>query len=235
MVYKAVVQLVQEELDKERMKSHTYVNVEIPASPQSPPGQGEYENCDFLNSVSRWRQNDLQNGSVPKASAPLPSPKEAKSNSKPPPANKPKLLSKPDGAAVAKATAQTKGNYVNLEFPSEVIKNKPGSPVQESVAPFSAQPSPAHRTNVPRLNLNAAQGGSKSPVEVKQKSPTNPDYEIVPKKTSPSPVSSPGSEMPPQKKKVSSSDYEFPAISRNHDDKKQSAHVPEGVFSYIVM
>ena len=243
MVYKAVVQLVQEELDKEKLKSHTYVNVEIPSTaPQSQSGHGDYENCEFVKSVSRWKQSDLQNGSVPKASMPLPAPctKEAKTNTKPQPrpANRlPMPSSKSEGAAVIKSNAPTKNNYVNLEFTPEVTENKPVSPVKEVDVPKLAQPLSPPRGNTPSLNLNVVKGDRHSPVGgtvgVKPKSPpTHVDYEVLPKKTSGSTVSRLGNEMAPQRNKGLSADYEFPAMSAAGVDKKQSKqHVPEGMFT----
>lgn len=216
------------------MKSHTYVNVELPTSPQSPPGNEDYENCEFLNSVSRWRQSDVENGSSPKPLAPLPSPKETKSNSKPQLASKPNLL-KLDRAAAAKSSAHANGDYVNIEFPSKVIKTTPVSPARETSAPFAAPLSPAHRANIPGSNSSRARTGNGSPLEMKQKSPTNSDYEVVPKGMTPSPVSSPGYEKPPPMKKVISSDYEFPVVSAKREDKKPTVHVPEGMLSYIIL
>ena len=56
MIYKAVLELVQTELVKEKFKEHTYVNVEIGTD---KPGNGDdYENCDFIGSVNRWKQED---------------------------------------------------------------------------------------------------------------------------------------------------------------------------------
>ena len=56
MIYKAVLELVQTELVKEKFKEHTYVNVETGTD---KPGNGDdYENCDFIASVNRWKQED---------------------------------------------------------------------------------------------------------------------------------------------------------------------------------
>lgn len=233
MVYKAVVQLVQEELDKERLKSHTYVNVEIPAASNSPTGHGNYENCEFLNSVSRWKQNDLQNGSVRKALAPLPAPvpKETKTNSKvqPQPANrKPVPRSKPDEAAPLKPNVPTKSvDYVNLEFTQEASKNIPASAVKDALpdGTNSTQPKSPTKANVPSLNFNEVKGDTKGSGAVRQKSPTAPDYEVLPKRTSVSAAASSGNEKPPQKNKVVSADYEFPSMCA---PQKQSKEVPEG-------
>ena len=233
MVYKAVVQLVHEELDKERLKSHTYVNVEIPAASKSPTGHGNYENCEFFNSVSRWKQHDLQNGSVPKALAPLPAPvpKETKTNPKPQPqpANrKPVSRSKPDGAAAVKPNAPTKSvDYVNLEFSQGACKNIPASAVKDALpdGTNSAQHKSPTRANVPSLNFNEVKGDSKGSAAVRQKSPTPPDYEVLPKKSSMSAAASSGNEKRPQKNKVVSADYEFPAMCA---PQKQSKEVPEG-------
>lgn len=226
------MQLVQEELEKEKLKSHTYVNVEIPAASKSPNGRGDYENCEFMNSVSRWKQNDLQNGSVPKAVAPLPAPtpKETKTNSKPQPqpqpANRlPMPTPKSDGAAVVKSNAPTTSDYVNLEFPREVTNNVPVSPVKVTNGAPSAQPRSPTRSNMPSLNLNEVKAGSKGPAAVRQKSPTTPDYEVMPKRTPGSGAASSGNDKPPQKNKVVSADYEFPAVVA---PQKQSKEVPEG-------
>ncbi|KAL9960413.1 hypothetical protein ACROYT_G033865 [Oculina patagonica] len=236
LVYKAVVQLVQEELEKEKLKSHTYVNVEIPAASQSPNGRGDYENCEFMDSINRWKQNDLQsNGSVPKAVAPLPAPtsvpKETKTNSKPQPkpqpANRlPMSTPKSDGAAVVKSNAPTTSDYVNLEFPREVTNNVPLSPVKVTNDAPSAQPRSPTRSNMPSLNLNEVKAGSKGPAAVRQKSPTTPDYEVMPKRTPGSGAASPGNDKPPQKNKKISTEYEFPAMVA---PQKQSKEVPEGL------
>lgn len=232
LVYKAVVQLVQEELEKEKLKSHTYVNVEIPTASKSPTEVGNYENCEFLSSVSRWKQSDLQNGSVPKAPLPAPvlapAPKETETNSKPQPANRqPMPTPKSDGAAVVKSNSPTKGDYVNLEFPGKVTKNIPASPVKDTDGATSAQRRSPTGSNVLSLNLNEVKGGSKGPaVAVRQKSPTTPDYEVLPKRSSGPGTATPGNQKPPQKNKVVSADYEFPAMVA---PQKQSKEVPEGM------
>lgn len=203
--------------------------MEIPAAAQSPTGQGDYENCEFASSINRWKQSDLQNGSVPRAPAPLPAPKETKCNSKPQLANKPSLpRSKPDGVAVVQSNAPTHPDYVNVEYTPEVTKTKPASPVKDADGAISAQPLSPAKSNASSLNLNEVKGDIQSPVAVRQKSPTIPDYVVMPKKMSAPAVSSSRTGKAPQENKVVSADYEFPSKCAPRVNKEQAKHVPEG-------
>lgn len=227
-MYKAVTQLVQEELDKEKIKSHTYVNVEIPEVSQSPTGREDYENCEFAQSVSRWKQSDLQNGSVPRAPAPLPAQKQSKTKSKPQLPNKPPLArSQPDGAAVVQPNAPIQHDYVNLEYNPAVTKNKLASPVRDDGAVSTQLLQPA-KSNASNLNLNEVKAGNQNSTAMRQKSPTTPDYEVVPKKLSTPAVSNSRNAKAPQGNKAVSTDYEFPSVCAPRFNKEQAKHVPEG-------
>ena len=219
LVYKAVMQLVQEELDKEKIKSHTYVNVEMPAASQSSSEREDYENCEFAQSVRRWKQSDLQNGSVPREPAPLPAQKQTKTKSKPQLPNKPPLpRSQPDGAAVVQPNAPMHHDYVNLEYNREVTDGA-----------IAAQPLQPAKSNASKSNLSEMKGGSQNPVAVQQKSPATPDYEVLPsKKASVTAVSSSRNAKAPQGNKVVSADYEFPLMCAPRVKKEQAKHVPEG-------
>lgn len=232
LVYKAVTQLVQEELEKEKIKSHTYVNVEIPAGSQSSTEGEDYENCAFAESVSRWKKHDLQNGSVPRKPAPLPSArKQIQTKQKPELANKPTLSrsppdgAPPDGAAVAQSNAPIHNDYVNLEYKPAVAKNKPVSPVRDADGAIVVQPLQPAKSNASNLKLNEMKGGSQNPVAVQKKCPTSMDYEVVPKKVSVPAVSS---SKAPQGNKAVSSEYEFPSMCAPRVNKEQAKHVPEG-------
>ena len=222
-------QLVQEEQEKEKMESHTYVNVEIPAASQTPTGREEYENSEFALSVSRWKQSDLQNGSVPRAPAPLPAQKPTKPKSKPQLASKPTLpRSQPDGAAVVQPNAPIHHDYVNLEYNHEGTKNKPASPVRDADSAILAQPLQPAKSSVSYVNSNEVKGGNQSSVAVQQKSLTTPDYEVVPKKLPAPAASSSRNAKAPQGNKVVSTDYEFPSVSAPRVNKEQAKQVPEG-------
>ena len=209
------------------MKSHTYVNVEIPTASQSPTGREDYENCEFAQSVSRWKQSDLQNGSVPRAPAPLPAQKQAKTKSKPQPPNKPSLTRpQPDGAAVVQPNAPIHHNYVNLEYSPDVTKSKNASPVRDADGAVSVQLSQPAKSNA--SNLNEVKRGNQNSAAMPQKSPTTPDYEVVPRKLSTPAVSSSRNIKAPQGNKVVTADYEFPSMCAPRVNKEQAKHVPEG-------
>ena len=203
--------------------------MEIPAESQSPTGREDYENCEFAQSVSRWKQSDLQNGSVPRAPAPLPAQKQTKTKSKPQLPNKPPLpRSQPDGAAVVQPDAPMHHDYVNLEFYPEVNKNKPASPVRDADGAISAQPLQPAKSNASNLNLNEVKGGNQNSVAVQQKITSTPDYEVLPKKLSTPAVSSSRNAKAPQGNKAVSADYEFPSMCAPRVNKEQAKHVPEG-------
>lgn len=202
--------------------------MEIPAASQSPTAREEYENCEFALSVSRWKQSDLQNGSVPKAPAPLPAQKPTKPKSKPQLANKPILpRSQPDGAAVVQPNAPIH-NYVNLEYNYEGTKNKPAPPVRDADSAILAQPLQPAKSSVSSVNSNQVKGGNQSSVAVQQKSLTTPDYEVVPKKLPVPAASSSRNPKASQGNKAVSTDYEFPSITAPHVNKEQAKRVPEG-------
>ena len=223
------MQIVQEELEREKLKSHTYVNVEISAASQSSTEREDYENCDFALSVSRWKQSDLQNGSVPRAPAPLPAQKPTKPKSKPQLANKPTLpRSQPHGAAVVQPNAPIHHDYVNVEYNHEVTKNKPASPVRDTDGAILAQPLQQAKSNASYLNSNEVKGGNQNSVAMQQKSPIIPDYEVLPRKLSTPAASSSRNAKASQGNKPVSADYEFPSICAPHVNKEQVKHVPEG-------
>lgn len=201
--------------------------MEVPAGSQSSTEREDYENCAFAESVSRWKKHDLQNGSVPRKPAPLPSArKQIQKKQKPELANKPSLpRSPPDGAAVAQSNAPIHNDYVNLEYKPAVAKNKPVSPVRDADVAIVAQPLQPAKSTASNLKLNEMKGGSQNPVAVQKKSPTNMDYEVVPKKVSVPAVSS---SKAPQGNKAVSSEYEFPSMCAPRVNKEQAKHVPEG-------
>jgi len=203
--------------------------VEISTASQSLNGREDYENCEFAQSINRWKQNDLQNGSVPRAPAPLPAQKQTKSKSKPQPANKPSLTrSQPDGAAVVQSNAPMHHDYVNLEYSPDVTKSKNASPVRDADGAVSAQSSQPAKSNASNLNLNEVKRGYQDSAVVPQKSPATPDYEVVPKKLSTAAVPSSRSAKAPQGNKAVSADYEFPSMCAPRINKEQVKHVPEG-------
>ena len=209
LVYKAVVQLVNEELKEEEFKYHTYVNVNIPSSPTSPSGHSNYENVDFIKSVSRWQESEIQNGSVPRAL--LTEPKETK------------------GSIVAKQTESSKElptvgktrDYVNFDFGS---KNDVGSrfvaAAPNSKPPVSMKPAfPQQDLNKPTLNSNTVKGGN---------SQTVADYEVMPRTASGPPGLNLQNETTAQRSKGATSDYVIPPASVSSGDKAQARHVPVG-------
>lgn len=217
LVYKAVVYLVQEELEKDQMKGHTYVNVPISPPPLSPQEDSTYENCEFLRSVARWKQSDRDNGS-PRRSLPT-DPKENKSDLKPAATNKAR-----ESSSVA---PERTNDYVNLEFPSRNEANSSLSPHAPAAKPMvSVKPSflPGD-SNKAAVNSNAMKGGVTSPLSGRQQAPTVSDYEILPSNAGLKPGNA---GIATHKNKGSAGDYEIPAQSASLD-KKEAKHVPEGL------
>lgn len=203
--------------------------MEIPDASQSPTGREDYENCEFALSVSRWKQGDLQNGSVPRAPAPLPAQKPTKPKPKPQLANKPPLpRSQPDGAAVVQPSAPIHHDYVNIEYNHDATKSKPASPVRDADVAILAQPLQPAKSNASYVNSNEGKGGNQNAVAVQQKSPTTSDYEVVAKKLPMPAASSSRNAKAPQGNKPVSAEYEFPSMCAPRVNKEQAKHVPEG-------
>lgn len=215
LVYKAVVYLVQEELEKDQMKGHTYVNVPISPPPLSPQEDSNYENCEFLRSVARWQQSDRDNGSLRKS---LPTePKENKSDLKPAARNK--------ASESSNVAPERTNDYVNLEFPSRNEANSSLSPHAPAAKPMvSVKPSFLQGdSNKAAVNSNAMKGGVTSPLSGRQQAPTVSDYEILPSNAGLKPGNA---GIATHKNKGSAGDYEIPAQSASLD-KKEAKHVPE--------
>ena len=216
-----MVYLVQEELEKDEMKGHTYVNVPMSPLPLVPQEDSTYENCEFLRSVARWKQSERENGSRRKS---LPTePKENKSDLKPPATNKAREIS---NVAPERTNA-----YVNLEFPSRNEGNSSLPPHAPAAKPVvSGKPSFLQGdSNKAAVNSNAVKGGVASPLSGRQQAPTVSDYEILPSNAGPK---SGNAGIATQKHKGSAGDYEIPAQSASRE-KKEAKHVPEGrLFMY---
>ena len=200
------------------MKDHTYVNVPISPPPLSPQEDSNYENCEFLRSVARWKQSDRDNGSL-RSSLPT-EPKENKSDFKPAATNKARESS---NVAPERTNA-----YVNLEFPSRNEANSSLSPHAPAAKPMvSVKPSFLQGdSNKAAVNSNAMKGGVTSPLSSRQQAPTVSDYEILPSNAG---LKSGNAGIATHKSKGSAGDYEIPAQSASRD-KKEAKHVPEGRF-----
>lgn len=211
--------LVQEELQKDEMACHTYVNVPISPPPSSPQEDSTYENCEFLRSAARWKQSDKENGSLLKS---LPTePKEIKSDLNQPATNKAR---KPSNVAPERINA-----YVNVEFSSRNDANSNLSSHAPAAKPVvSPKPSfPQGDLNKAAVNSNAMKGGVVGPLSGRQQAPpTVSDYEILPSNAGPK---SGSAAVAPQRNKGSAGDYEILPQSGSRD-KKEAKHVPEGRF-----
>lgn len=204
-----MVQLVNEELKEEELKYHTYVNVNIPTSPTSPSGHSNYENADFIKSVSRWQESEIQNGPVPRAL--LAEPKETEGS----------IVAKQIESSKEPPAARKTRDYVNFDFGS---KNDVGSKfvaaAPNSKPPVSMKPAfPRQDLNEPTLNSSAVKGGNSQAVA---------DYEVLPGTASVPPGLNLRNETTAQRSKGTSSDYEIPPASVSSGDKAQARHVPEG-------
>ena len=200
------------------MKGHTYVNVPMSPPPLSPQEDSNYENCEFLRSVARWKQSDRDNGS-PRRSLPT-EPKENKSDLKPAATNKARESSN--------VAPERTNDYVNLEFPSRneansgLSRHAPAAKPMVSVKPSFFQGD----SNKAAVNSNAMKGGVTSPLSGRQQAPTVSDYEILPSNAG---LKSGNAGIAAHKNKGSAGDYEIPAQSASLD-KKEAKHVPEGRF-----
>ena len=200
------------------MKGHTYVNVPISPPPLSPQEDSNYENCEFLRSVARWKQSDGENGSRRKS---LPTePKENQRDLKPPATNKAR-----ESSSVA---PERTNDYVNLEFPSRNEANSSLSPHAPAAKPLvSVKPSFLQGdSNKAAVNSNAMKGGVASPLSGRQQAPTISDYEILPSNAG---TKSGNAGIAIPKYKGSAGDYEILAQSASRD-KKEAKLVPEGRF-----
>ncbi|KAM7437282.1 protein tyrosine phosphatase [Porites harrisoni] len=239
LVYKAVVQLVHEQIEEEKLTFHTYVNVELPKSPKSQTlsGESNYENCEFIKSVNRWKQSDIQNGSVPRKKLPLPveapagtkfDPKPSLSKKapitppSPDPSKRPPLpLPSPEQMLTSPDIKGGK-DYVNVEFlssneqrrksPMEVTENKPA---------MSGKPTVPHK---PMQNSDGGKVRGQSPTSGQQKPPSISDYEVLP---GPSSTASPPTVIN-TRNKGTVSDYEIPPVA-SQGAKNPTRHVPEGL------
>ena len=253
LVYKAVVQLVEEELEKDKFKFHTYVNVQLPRSPQSPTGH--YENCDFIKSVDRWKQSDMQNGSVPRRplSLPLVEPEETKTDPKPlaskrgaiAPPSPEGMIAKPVPAERKSDPKPFSSNRAPLPTPSPegmvVSSERKGSKdyvnlefaksieAVKKLSPTESKPAISTKPTVPYKD--AVKRGAQSPTGGQVKSPIFPDYEVLPGPSPSPPMLNTANNTAVQRNKGSVSDYEFPS-SAAQGGKKQITHVPEGMVGY---
>lgn len=207
--------------------------MDLPTSPKSPPEQPNYENCEFIKSIVRWKQSDMQNGAVPRAplSLPLPVPTERKSHSTPPSGNTTSPTS-PEGMLAKSSASKTNKDYVNVDFGN---KNDLGDTFAaggpENKAATSVKLAlPDRDYNKQVVNSNAIKGGVQTPSTGQQESPTYSNYEVLPRTaSSPAAVNHAEKDASAQKNKGLLSDYEIPPLA-THSDKKQTRHVPEGRF-----
>lgn len=236
-MYKAVVLLVQEQIEEEKFTFHTYVNVELPKSSQTLFGESNYENCEFIKSVNRWKQSDMQNGSVPRKKLPLPveAPAGTKTNPKPlsskkgaipppspDPSKRPPLPLPSPEKMLASPDVKGGKDYVNVEFlSSNDHKRKSPSIVTENKSAMSGKPTVPHK---PMQNSDGGKRRGQSPTSGQQKPPSISDYEVLPGPSSPA--------SPPTVintgNKGTVSDYEIPALA-SQGAKNPTRHVPEGM------
>lgn len=218
LVYKAVVHLVEEELNKDEIKSHTYVNVPVSTPLRSPQGNSSYDNPEFFKGVVRWKESDKQNGSVPKAPATATESKTDKSESKQRTTNEGS-----GGNNLGVERTNDINDYVNLQFPTRTGANNKFATVGQGTKPtVSAKPSFAKGDLDKRvLSANATKGG----VRKEPNSPTVSDYEIL---AVPARQKS-GSDTAIQRKKDSVGDYEVPPLSGSSVKKEEARHMAEGL------
>ena len=167
-IYKAVIELVKEELQKEesrRFQDHTYVNVEI-----QPDAAEDYANCDFIDSVKRWTEN----GEKPVSLAGKVKVEEKKPSDRKRPAiaTKPCPTAPKPASSGGKLTRSTSSEhaYVNVDFSAPESKAAQGSAAQQSGdyvnVPAGEKPKPPSREALP--GLSKPQNGGPGPQRADQ-------------------------------------------------------------------
>ena len=205
--------------------------MDLPTSPTSPDEHSNYENCEFIKSVDRWKKSEMPNGSVHKAplSLPLSEQDERKADSKSPSGYKAANPSQSSKEMAVTSGAEKHNDYVNLEFGSN---NDISSNVAVAAAPgnkpaISAKPAlPQRDSNKQIFISNPVKGGIQTSSTGQPKSPVVSDYEILHGPASGQAGLNLGKDT--ARDKGSASHYEIPPLV-SPGDKKPTRNVPEGM------